>query len=192
MDPQHLLQGLKTVSDQMRVLDAAGYSMTEIGKILGKRYQHVRNVLRGATPEQMRRAQAHVKRVSEGGPRGVEEDGAEWIGPGLAENTAPIPSWTPPLYEERGEDAWRLAVRADGSVVLPPAVVAALGLRPGAAAPARLEGENLILFSERENFRRMREAVSRVTPLWRPGDPFVSDELIADRRTEAAREDRGE
>lgn len=34
-----------TVADKIRALDAAGYPRAEIAKMLGKRYQHVRNVL---------------------------------------------------------------------------------------------------------------------------------------------------
>ena len=33
------------VSQQIRYLDSIGYKRTEISKMLGKRYQHVRNVL---------------------------------------------------------------------------------------------------------------------------------------------------
>lgn len=34
-----------TVSDRIRALDRAGHSRAEIARLLGKRYQHVRNVL---------------------------------------------------------------------------------------------------------------------------------------------------
>jgi hypothetical protein len=36
-----------TVSDKIRALDAAGYPRAEIARVLGKRYQHIRNVLEG-------------------------------------------------------------------------------------------------------------------------------------------------
>ena len=35
----------KTVSAKIRALDAAGYTRSQIANFLGKRYQHVRNVL---------------------------------------------------------------------------------------------------------------------------------------------------
>lgn len=35
----------KTVSSKIRALDAAGYTRSQIANFLGKRYQHVRNVL---------------------------------------------------------------------------------------------------------------------------------------------------
>lgn len=40
-----LTSGLPTVSAKIRALDAEGFSRSEIAKFLGKRYQHVRNVL---------------------------------------------------------------------------------------------------------------------------------------------------
>ena len=38
-------RGLPTISAKIRALDAVGVSRSEIAKFLGKRYQHVRNVL---------------------------------------------------------------------------------------------------------------------------------------------------
>jgi AbrB family looped-hinge helix DNA binding protein len=49
--PQHkaqmdqLTNDLRSVSDKIRALDRAGFARAEIAKYLGKRYQHVRNVL---------------------------------------------------------------------------------------------------------------------------------------------------
>lgn len=43
--PEELLQGLTTKADKIRVLSKAGYLRTEIAKLLGIRYQHVRHVL---------------------------------------------------------------------------------------------------------------------------------------------------
>ena len=39
------IAGLGSVSAQIRYLDSEGYSRSEIARALGKRYQHVRNVL---------------------------------------------------------------------------------------------------------------------------------------------------
>lgn len=43
--PEEILQGLQTTADKIRALANAGYDRTEISKILGIRYQHVRNVM---------------------------------------------------------------------------------------------------------------------------------------------------
>ena len=40
-----IVSGRATISDQIRALNAAGFSRSEIAKFLGKRYQQVRNVL---------------------------------------------------------------------------------------------------------------------------------------------------
>ncbi|MCB1367161.1 MAG: hypothetical protein KDK00_05320 [Rhodobacteraceae bacterium] len=39
------LENIATVSDKIRHLDQKGYARADIARILGKRYQHVRNVL---------------------------------------------------------------------------------------------------------------------------------------------------
>lgn len=43
--PEEIIQGLQTTADKIRALAQASYDRTEISKILGIRYQHVRNVL---------------------------------------------------------------------------------------------------------------------------------------------------
>ena len=40
-----VISDLKTTSEKIRALARAGYERTEIGKLLGIRYQHVRKVL---------------------------------------------------------------------------------------------------------------------------------------------------
>ena len=39
------INGMSTVSAKIRYLDSEGYNRGEIARALGKRYQHVRNVL---------------------------------------------------------------------------------------------------------------------------------------------------
>lgn len=39
------LAGIETISDKIRRLDGEGFERADIARILGKRYQHVRNVL---------------------------------------------------------------------------------------------------------------------------------------------------
>jgi hypothetical protein len=43
--PEENIQGVQTTSDEIRALTNGGYDRVEIAKILGIRYQHVRNVL---------------------------------------------------------------------------------------------------------------------------------------------------
>ncbi len=48
---QTAVDGLSTWSAKMRYLDSEGYSRSEIARTLGKRYQHVRNVLTSPAPK---------------------------------------------------------------------------------------------------------------------------------------------
>ena len=50
-DMQRLVDGLSTMSARIRALDAAGYARADIARFLGKRYQHVRNVLVQGPPK---------------------------------------------------------------------------------------------------------------------------------------------
>ncbi|MGB5092540.1 MAG: AbrB/MazE/SpoVT family DNA-binding domain-containing protein, partial [Parvibaculum sp.] len=56
-------QGLPTTSAKIRALGAAGFSRTDIARFLGKRYQHVRNVL-VQEDEKSRSADAPVQSAS--------------------------------------------------------------------------------------------------------------------------------
>lgn len=48
---KRIVQGLPTISAKIRALDAAGYMRADIARFLGKRYQHVRNVLVRSRPK---------------------------------------------------------------------------------------------------------------------------------------------
>ena len=147
-----------TVSDKIRALDAAGYPRAEIARVLGKRYQHVRNVL-----EADRLPRAQPRRPPP--PRDVpyphlQEDGRAFSG------------------------AYRLQVDSEGRVALPSEVLAVLGGRSGVLI-ADLEADRLVILSGRAAAMRARNLVMRHS-----ADPgrVLSEELIAERRAEAARD----
>ena len=48
---KRIVEGLPTISAKIRALDAAGYMRADIARYLGKRYQHVRNVLVQSQPK---------------------------------------------------------------------------------------------------------------------------------------------
>jgi AbrB family looped-hinge helix DNA binding protein len=73
---------------------------------------------------------------------------------------------------------------AGGRVVIPAAFRAALGMKPGDRLTMRLEGNELRIYTQREGIRRAQELVRRYIP---EGVSLV-DELIAERRAEAAKE----
>lgn len=151
---ERLLAGQTTVAGKIRALAAAGYKRADIARILGKRYQHVRNVLEEARP-------------------------AETVAPqGLAEaDSKPFQHAIPHTY--------RLEVGANGSVVLPPEVLKALGARPGGLIIADLGEESFTLISGMTGIRRMQARLAQLPS----SDKLASEELIEDRRREAAIEE---
>ena len=51
VEMQHIVKDHATVSARIRALDAAGYARADIARFLGKKYQHVRNVLLQGRPK---------------------------------------------------------------------------------------------------------------------------------------------
>ena len=158
-----------TVSDKIRALNAAGYPRAEIARLLGKRYQHVRNVLEGDK----------VGRAAQPPPGVAEEPAVFERDDGRPTRQPPPPR---PEFVDRGRGIFRLSLRPDGSVLLPPSVLEALALKGGSSVVARLDGDTFIFEGPDEALRRLRELI----PPRRPGEPLASDELIAERRREAA------
>jgi hypothetical protein len=165
-DIARIVDSEMTVSDKIRALDAEGYPRADIARALGKRYQHVRNVLEA---DKLGRLEV---------PGGVAERSRGFTGPRQHEREV----------EDRGGGAYRLVVRDDGSVVLPPAVRDAFGLRGRGVVMARMDGDEFKLISTATAMRRIDELMR---PYRWTGGPLASEELIAERRAEAARESDG-
>ena len=173
-DAARIVASQATVSDKIRALNVAGFPRAEIARLLGKRYQHVRNVLEG---DKVGRAALAAIGVADE-PVAFERDDMR---PGRRPSSAP----PRPEYQDRGRGVFRLSVRSDGSVLLPPSVREALDFGAGGGLIARLEGDLFVLQGPRETERRIR----KIIPKWKPGEPLWSDELIAERRREAALEE---
>lgn len=168
LDPNAVIDGVASVSDKIRALDRAGYSRSEIAAFLGKRYQHVRNVL----VDDARRA--HEKRS------GVAESPASAHG-GMAESKTLFlrPSATSTIS--------RLAVSRDGSLRLPAPLMAALGIPHGGNIVANVDSDGGVgLLSAEQSLQRARALLTLKLP---PGVSLV-DELIADRKAEVDHERR--
>jgi AbrB family looped-hinge helix DNA binding protein len=75
-----------------------------------------------------------------------------------------------------------------GRVVIPAAYRRALGVEEGDHVQLHLEGDEVRIVSRAGAIARAQELVAKYVP---PGVSLV-DELIAERRREAAREERGE
>lgn len=147
---QRIVEGLPTISAKIRALDAAGYTRADIAGFLGKRYQHVRNVLVRGRP----RTEA-------------------------ARDPCPIP-------DKLGNvEPQKIRLLADGRMVIPARMRSAMLIEAGGYLTARVvEGELRVLTPKAAVLKlqkRMREEI--------PEGVSVVDDLIADRRTEAHRED---
>ena len=73
----------------------------------------------------------------------------------------------------------------DGRIVIPAAMRQAMGVKDGSPLVLLVKGEILEVFTVDAWVRRLQEAVARVVP----EHVSLVDELIADRRREAAEED---
>jgi AbrB family looped-hinge helix DNA binding protein len=77
-----------------------------------------------------------------------------------------------------------LKVGPDGRILIPAGLRRRAGIEPGKTMTVRIEGDHLVLEDPVVAIRRLQESLAS---LRRPGESIV-DELIADRRAEAARE----
>lgn len=77
-------------------------------------------------------------------------------------------------------------VDAQGRIVIPADIRHALGIDTGEPLTLIVEGGKLRIFTLEQTIRRVQDEVAKYVP---PGVSLV-DELIAERRAEAAREER--
>ena len=155
-----IVEPFTTVSDKIRALDAAGAPRAEIARFLGKRYQHVRNVLVEGPPK----------------PRYT-------VGRVEFSDVREAPALT--FSMDANTSMFRLPIAQDGTVQLPASVLETLGLKPGGIAIAELQADRLTMLSVGESIRRVQQMARELIPN-RTG---LVDELIADRRREAAAEE---
>ena len=159
-----------SVADKIRALDRAGVARAEIARFLGKRYQHVRNVLVELAPRPAVGDPTPPSRPYTVGRvdfSGMEEEAA------------------PPLIDDRATAMFRLHYDQSGAVRLPPLIEQALGFHRGGVIIAELQDDRLVLLSSRAATQRVQNMVRNLTL----GGGSMVDELIADRRREAAAED---
>lgn len=157
---EEILASRATVADKIRALDAQGFSRADIARLLGKRYQHVRNVLEG-------------DRQARGQSPG-----------GMAEGEAPRFEIEVPPTAWRG-GIFRMEMDAQGRLSLPKEVIEAWGLSTGSVIMGELKGDTIELITGETSGRRAQDLVRKYIP---EGISLV-DELIADRRAAAARGD---
>jgi AbrB family looped-hinge helix DNA binding protein len=89
-----------------------------------------------------------------------------------------------PEDEPSERQTYRIKVGPQGRIVIPAGLRETLGVAPGDTLYVRLEDGRLVLETRGHITARIRALVSHV-----PRDVSVVDELIAERRAEAAREE---
>ena len=157
-----LLSSDRSVADKIRALDAAGYPRAEIARLLGKRYQHVRNVLE-ADKQKSRAASARP---------------APAFTPGRAPGVSEPPQGFGGVH--------RITVEPDGRLRLPQEAQEALNLRPGGVLVCEIGDGEVTVRGVRAAWARIDKMMA---PFRREGEPLWSEEIIAERRAEAARQE---
>ena len=147
------------MADKIRALDRAGYPRAEIARRLGKRYQHVRNVLEG--------------------------DKLRGAAPRETASSAPLAQPKPAhsFFPDRPQ-VFRIEVSADGVLTLPEPLRAALKVTECGVLLGRMNGPDLMLTDAFAAAERARALVL----LLDKGSGSAVDSLISDRRREAAME----
>jgi len=84
---------------------------------------------------------------------------------------------------------WVVELGSDGQVTIPAELLAELGLKPGDALVVRAEEGELRLLERGKALERLQARFQEVFGRWEPGQPSMTDELIRERREEAAKED---
>lgn len=159
-----------TVADKIRALASEGIPRADIARFLGKRYQHVRNVLEGDAQSSggYMLGKADLSGIRENAARyRTEEDDRT-------------------LIERRASGVYWLKVRLDGSLPLPQEFVQALAAKPGARVFAKLEHGEVKIISGEEAMRRAQAIVRKYAP---PPGSSVVDEFLAERKAMWGEED---
>ncbi len=165
LDRRHmdeLTAEVRSKSDKIRCLRAAGYERGDIARYLGIRYQFVYNVDTAPLPK--------AKQL----PPGSSGEAAEWAAADVsAVPSEPTPNW-----------AWTM-IRKGGVFQLPAEFLETMGVAEGDQVQLALDGDVGRVLSRAAAIREAQELVRRYVP---EGVSLV-DELLAERRAEAAREE---
>ncbi len=163
-----LTMGLPSKSAKIRRLAAAGYARGDIARYIGVRYQFVYNVLKA----QQLQAEREPGDESGGGSAAAAYSKGAGESPASSELTS---HWV-----------WT-TVRKGGAVALPEAFLRAMGVSEGDQVQLALEKDEVRVLSRATVLRELQDEVRRYVP---EGVSLV-DELLIERRREAAKELRG-
>ena len=150
VEMKRVVDGLTSISARIRALDAAGYARADIARYLGKKYQHVRNVLLQGPPKSEAAA---------------------------ARSTAP--------QEPGNVEPQTLHVARNGRLVIPADMRSAMLIEDSGHLTARVVEGELRVLTPRAAVRKLQMMMRDTVP----AGFSLADELIAERRAEAQRED---
>ena len=167
VDVQQVVASDVTKSDKIRRLNELGLPRADIARALVVRYQFVRNVLE------------HDKLKAAGAAGAALR--ADRVAEGRSALAAPAAA---PAPNAAGLDPVRVELAHDGHTTIPRRFTEAVGIAPGDEAVLCVEGDELRLYSRETALRRVQRLVSRYVP----ADVSLADDLIAERRRQAARE----
>ena len=153
-----LTANLATKAARIRALHAEGFNRSRIAEALGLRYQHVYNVLTQSGQK--------ADRVAERPPAS-----AAWL---EQQPVAAAPAGLPV----------RVVMDAARRVTIPDTLAAAVGISAGDDVILCQEGDELRLYGQEAAILRVQRLVAQHVP----ADVSLVDELLAERRREAARE----
>jgi len=151
-----------TVADKIRALSAAGVARADIARFLGKRYQHVRNVLEGDAQS----GGGYV--LGRADLSGVNESSATY--------KADPPD--PREIDRRSPGVFWLRVRPDGSLPLPAELEDALQAQPGNRVFAEFKDGGLRIISLDAAMDEARALVRKVSG----GKSGLVDDFLARRK----------
>lgn len=155
--------GLPTKSEKIRRLAAAGFKRADIARYLDIRYQHVRNVLIGPQPKKV------MNMMPQNGPAApVRSPGSE--GRAAAPGAEQQWIWT--------------AVGRGGRIDIPATFLETMGVGEGDPIQLSVEGDTLRILNRDTVIREVQAYVRRYIPK----DVSLVDELLKERRAEAAKE----
>ena len=156
-----------TVAGKIRALAGAGVPRADIARFLGKRYQHVRNVLEDDAQSGSSAGSGYV--LGKADLSGVRDE-ARPFERESKDNDAYI--------ERRSPTAFWIEVRPDGTLPLPSEIAAVLGGKPGERVFAEIkEGRVMIMSGDAAE----AEADAIIAKYIKPGTRG-SDALLEDRR----------
>ena len=149
VEMQRVVVGLGTTSARIRALDAAGFTRADIARFLGKKYQHVRNVLlQGQPKSEAARARPAARQPGDVEPR-------------------------------------TLRIAPNGRLVIPADMRAAMLIDDSGLLTARVVQGELRVCTPLAAVRTLQGMLHDKVP----AGVSLADELIAERRAEAQRED---